>query len=154
MDNPGKSEINTENPPRVLVAPLDWGLGHATRCIPVIRELQAAGAEVWLAGEGAAYPDLDIAWAQWEGPGRRWPTPEAFRDENVAKAKQLGLGLIVGLNQLNGGDGSSGVRGTTDNPNHWEMSAAELARVGTLLVQTPYACAFVSWAFALARTSR
>lgn len=53
MDNPGKSEINTENPPRVLVAPLDWGLGHATRCIPVIRELQAAGAEVWLAGEGA-----------------------------------------------------------------------------------------------------
>jgi predicted glycosyltransferase len=24
---------------KVLVAPLDWGLGHATRCIPVIREL-------------------------------------------------------------------------------------------------------------------
>ena len=25
--------------PRVLVAPLDWGLGHATRCIPIIKEL-------------------------------------------------------------------------------------------------------------------
>lgn len=25
--------------PRILVAPLDWGLGHATRCIPIIREL-------------------------------------------------------------------------------------------------------------------
>jgi uncharacterized protein (TIGR00661 family) len=38
--------------PRVLVAPLDWGLGHATRCIPVIYELLGQGAEVWLAGEG------------------------------------------------------------------------------------------------------
>ncbi len=53
MNSPLKSEINTENPPRILVAPLDWGLGHATRCIPVIRQLQQAGAEVWLAGEGA-----------------------------------------------------------------------------------------------------
>lgn len=39
--------------PRILVAPLDWGLGHATRCIPIIRCLQEAGAEVLLAGEGA-----------------------------------------------------------------------------------------------------
>jgi hypothetical protein len=38
--------------PRVLVAPLDCGLGHATRCIPVIYELLGQGAEVWLAGEG------------------------------------------------------------------------------------------------------
>jgi hypothetical protein len=39
--------------PRVLVAPLDWGLGHATRCIPVIYELLEQNAEVWLAGEHA-----------------------------------------------------------------------------------------------------
>jgi len=38
---------------KVLVAPLDWGLGHATRCIPVIYELLSQDAEVWLAGEGA-----------------------------------------------------------------------------------------------------
>ena len=37
---------------RVLLAPLDWGLGHATRCIPVIRELQAQGFEVLVAGSG------------------------------------------------------------------------------------------------------
>mgnify|MGYP003339457003 CR=1 FL=1 len=37
---------------RVLVAPLDWGLGHATRCIPLIRQLEEQGAEIWLAGEG------------------------------------------------------------------------------------------------------
>lgn len=38
--------------PRILVAPLDWGLGHATRCIPVVYELLAQNADVWLAGEG------------------------------------------------------------------------------------------------------
>ncbi|PCH66280.1 MAG: glycosyltransferase [Bacteroidetes bacterium] len=31
---------------RVLVAPLDWGLGHATRCIPIISELLNQKAEV------------------------------------------------------------------------------------------------------------
>src|SRR5829696_4851930 len=38
--------------PKVLVAPLDWGLGHATRCIPIIRELLRQGCSVLLAGEG------------------------------------------------------------------------------------------------------
>jgi hypothetical protein len=28
-----------EKAKHVLVAPLDWGLGHATRCIPIINEL-------------------------------------------------------------------------------------------------------------------
>lgn len=54
-------------PPRLLIAPLDWGLGHATRCIPVIRELLKEGAEVFLAGEGQTatllrteFPDLPL----------------------------------------------------------------------------------------------
>jgi len=38
---------------KLLVAPLDWGLGHATRCVPVIRDLLKNNCEVWLAGEGA-----------------------------------------------------------------------------------------------------
>jgi UDP-N-acetylglucosamine transferase subunit ALG13 len=38
---------------KLLVAPLDWGLGHATRCVPVIRDLLDSHCEVWLAGEGA-----------------------------------------------------------------------------------------------------
>jgi len=38
--------------PKVLVAPLDWGLGHATRCIPLIRELVALGSEVTIAASG------------------------------------------------------------------------------------------------------
>ncbi len=50
---------------RILVAPLDWGLGHATRCIPLIKEFLANNCEVWLAGEGlqeallrSEFPDL------------------------------------------------------------------------------------------------
>ncbi len=51
MDQPLKEK--TPGKPRILLAPLDWGLGHATRCIPIIRELLAQDCEVWLAGEGA-----------------------------------------------------------------------------------------------------
>lgn len=36
---------------RVLVAPLDWGLGHATRCVPIIKELLRLNCEVWLVAD-------------------------------------------------------------------------------------------------------
>ena len=35
------------------MAPLDWGLGHATRCIPVIKELQKQRCVVTIAASGA-----------------------------------------------------------------------------------------------------
>lgn len=41
------------NKRRVLIAPLDWGLGHATRCIPIIRMFEKQGWEVVLAADGA-----------------------------------------------------------------------------------------------------
>jgi hypothetical protein len=37
---------------KILVAPLDWGLGHATRCVPLVRRFLAEGHEVVLAGNG------------------------------------------------------------------------------------------------------
>ena len=50
----------------VLVAPLDWGLGHATRCIPVIRELLRQNARVIIGASGNAlsllqgeFPDIE-----------------------------------------------------------------------------------------------
>jgi predicted glycosyltransferase len=39
--------------PKILVAPLDWGFGHATRCIPVINELVSRNCSVWLAAGGS-----------------------------------------------------------------------------------------------------
>ena len=51
----------------VLVAPLDWGLGHTTRCIPIIRALLGQQNKVLLAAEGNSaillqqeFPDLTI----------------------------------------------------------------------------------------------
>ena len=38
----------------ILIAPLHWGLGHATRCIPIINELLVKGYDVMLASDGAA----------------------------------------------------------------------------------------------------
>lgn len=48
------SKINnpTTKKARILLAPLDWGLGHATRCIPIIKELLIQGFEVWIAATG------------------------------------------------------------------------------------------------------
>lgn len=50
----------------ILVAVLNWGLGHATRCIPIINELERQGANVILASDGdallllqEAYPHLE-----------------------------------------------------------------------------------------------
>jgi uncharacterized protein (TIGR00661 family) len=40
------------NKPRILIAPLDWGLGHATRCIPVISALIKQHYTVFVAAEG------------------------------------------------------------------------------------------------------
>lgn len=37
---------------KVLIAPLDWGLGHATRCIPLINSLLQNGCEVIIASSG------------------------------------------------------------------------------------------------------
>lgn len=39
--------------PCVLIAPLDWGLGHATRCIPIINVLIEHNVKVIIAADGA-----------------------------------------------------------------------------------------------------
>ena len=44
--------VKNNKPLQILVAPLDWGLGHATRCIPLVRGLLQAGNQVHLAGSG------------------------------------------------------------------------------------------------------
>ena len=70
---------------KILVAPLDWGLGHATRCVPIIRELLQQGAGVVLAGEGATkkllqaeFPQLPFAELKGYGvrySSERWSLP-------------------------------------------------------------------------------
>ena len=54
-----------QNSKRILVAPLNWGLGHATRCIPIINALLESGHQPFIASDGVAlallqkeFPDL------------------------------------------------------------------------------------------------
>lgn len=44
----------------VLITPLDWGFGHATRCIPIIREFLKRGCTVAIAGSGASLDLLKL----------------------------------------------------------------------------------------------
>ncbi len=37
---------------KILVVPMNWGLGHATRCVPIIRQLMREGNQVFIAGSG------------------------------------------------------------------------------------------------------
>jgi hypothetical protein len=52
---------------RILFVPLDWGLGHATRLVPLIEEAVRCGDEVWIGGNGRSgawlkvrFPDLPL----------------------------------------------------------------------------------------------
>ena len=38
----------------IIVSPLNWGLGHASRCIPLVRALRESDFEVILAGDGGS----------------------------------------------------------------------------------------------------
>ena len=37
---------------KILVAPLNWGLGHASRCVPLVQRMLDEGNEVILGGDG------------------------------------------------------------------------------------------------------
>ena len=50
-----KKILTVKERTRILVAPLDWGLGHAARCIPIIRELLEHNTEVIIAADGRPY---------------------------------------------------------------------------------------------------
>lgn len=51
-------------PKRILICPLDWGLGHATRCIPLIRLLLEKKAEVMIAADGRPLELLKLEFPQ------------------------------------------------------------------------------------------
>jgi len=68
-----------QQPQRILICPLDWGLGHATRCIPVIRAFLEQQAEVLIAADGRPYELLkrefpSLQFIRLEGYNVRYPS--------------------------------------------------------------------------------
>ena len=70
---------------RVLVAPLNWGLGHATRCVPIIRRLLEEGHEVVIAADG--YP---LQFLRREFPHLEWVEFEGLKVEYADGESQVG----------------------------------------------------------------
>ena len=73
---------------RVLVAPLNWGLGHATRCVPIIRRLLEEGHEVVIAADG--YP---LQFLRREFPHLEWVEFEGLKVEYADGQSQVGAML-------------------------------------------------------------
>lgn len=97
----------------------------------------------WLASVPVTYVHLDAAWAMYRS--KNSSDPAAWVAQQVKRAQSKKLGLVAGMNILDGGNGSSGIRGT--QPKTWAMSAAELRKYGTALLGQSYICAFSMWRY-------
>ncbi|MFL5404184.1 MAG: hypothetical protein ACJ8BF_15380 [Gemmatimonadales bacterium] len=100
---------------------------------------------------------LTTAWAQYPGPRPNVGSPEQFFAKQIASAKSQHLGLVVGLNLLNGGCGPAergwclpNVPGTTlpgTGDDRYQLSAAELMYYKSVAMANPYVCASLDWSW-------
>ena len=98
---------------------------------------------------------LTTGWAQYPGPRPRWGPPEKFYSSQVASARKQKLGLVAGINLINGGCGPierglclDGVPGTTltgTRPDLFQVSAEEMIYYKTVAMSDPYVCASFDW---------
>jgi uncharacterized protein (TIGR00661 family) len=75
--------------PKVLISPLNWGLGHAARCIPIIQELISNGCQVIIAAEGGCLQLLRS-----EFPKLPFLDPPAYKIEYSNKSSLLKWKLV------------------------------------------------------------
>lgn len=83
------------NKRRVLIAPLDWGLGHATRCIPIIKTFEKRGWEVLIAAETATEALL-----RKEFPHLRFLPLKGYRVVYSKRKWTLGAKILLQLPRL------------------------------------------------------
>jgi hypothetical protein len=96
----------------------------------------------WLAKAPFKWQYLDAGWSQYTA---RFGDVTRYRDAEANAARRANLKVAWGLNVLDGGNGSSGWRGT--KPRVYNMSAAELLKYGKSLLAASGGCAFLMWRF-------
>jgi hypothetical protein len=114
---------------------------YSKQIIPGLATAVRAAPSYLLSIKGSPYESLDAAWAQYTA--HRGPVGE-YRRSEVAAARAARLGLVVGMNLL---DGGSGV------PECWpgfsagrcNMAPQEVVDFGSVLAVEPYACGFLLW---------
>jgi hypothetical protein len=122
---------------------------HSKQRWPNLPTMVSAPAN-WLASAPVTYVHLDAGSAMFRA--KTSSSPAGWAAQQVKRAKSKGLGLVAGLNVLDGGDGSSGIRGT--QPRTWAMSAAELRKYGSALLSQSYVCAFAMWRYSASYYNR
>ena len=72
---------------KIIVAPLNWGLGHASRCVPIIKELQKNNFVPIIATDGNALTFLK----------KEFPTVESFElpSYDISYGKNLKWSLLL-----------------------------------------------------------
>lgn len=96
----------------------------------------------WLTSTPTIYRYLDAGWIQYaagKGEVTKWVTSE------IDLARRKGLGLLIGLNVLAGGDPRLGIKGFW--PGKYAMSGNELRSYGTAVLNQSYSCAFMMVAY-------
>ncbi len=104
--------------PKVLIAPLNWGLGHASRCVPIIHFLLENGFEPVLASDGEAllflrkeFPNLAFLelppyqirysnrgiFLKWKLLMSAFKIKKAAREEELVVANYLRENKLVGI---------------------------------------------------------
>lgn len=86
---------SNSSPKNILVAPLNWGLGHATRCIPIIRALQENNYIPIIASDGIA---LDLL--RKEFPYLKTVELPSYHIEYAKKGKHFKWKLIQRLPKM------------------------------------------------------
>ncbi len=89
------NRLNASPAKKILVAPLDWGLGHATRCIPIIKELKDLGCKVLIASEGR-----QAALLKEEFPEAEHLSLPGYRMSYPRYGKNFGLKMLVQLPKM------------------------------------------------------
>ena len=91
---------------RILVAPLDWGIGHATRCIPIIKQLISHNYEVIIAADGrpmhllsTEFPDLEMI--RFSGYNIKYPKYLPMSISMLLQLPKLILGIKKEHSMLN-----------------------------------------------------
>jgi hypothetical protein len=82
---------------KVLICPLNWGLGHATRCVPIIRRLLAEGHEPVVVADG--YP---LIFLKQEFPSLRFIEFSSYQIYYAAGKSQVGAMLFNFPNIISG----------------------------------------------------
>jgi hypothetical protein len=100
------------------------------------------GAPTWLAQTPVPYAYLDAGWAQYSASKGN---VGVYLASNLTAARNAGLGLVVGLNVLNGGTSASGIPGYSAGK--YAMSASQLLSWGSVLLGDGFPCAFLMWKY-------